>query len=47
MAIVTDACRKGQSVVISDLSDFIGEEIGMLSIVIVGSSRMARGTETD
>ena len=38
----TDAYRKGQSVVISDLSDFIGEEIGMLSIVIVGSSRTAR-----
>ncbi len=42
VAIVTDAYRKGQSVVISDLSDFIGEEIGMLSIVIVGSSRTAR-----
>ncbi len=42
VAIVTNAYRDNQSVVISDLRSFTSEEIGMLSIVIIGSSRTER-----
>ena len=38
VAIVTNAYREGQEVVITTLADFTKEEIGMLSIVIVGNS---------
>ena len=39
VAVVTNACREGEKVVISDLQRFTGEEIGMLSIVIIGNSQ--------
>jgi len=39
VAVVTNACREGEKVVISDLQRFTGEEMGMLSIVIIGNSR--------
>jgi len=39
VAVVTSAFREGQSVAISNLRDFAGEEIGMLSVVIIGNSQ--------
>ncbi len=42
VAIVTNAFREGERVVITDLDSFTDEEIGMLSIVIIGNSRTVR-----
>lgn len=39
VAVVTNACREEESVVISDLEHFTGEKIGMLTVVIIGNSR--------
>ncbi len=39
VAIVTNAYRDGQTKLISNLRDFAGEEIGMLSVVIIGNSQ--------
>lgn len=39
VAIVTDAFRKDESVVITDLENFTAEEINMRSIVIIGNSQ--------
>jgi len=39
VAIVTNAYRKEQSIVITDLTSFTDEEIGMRSIVIIGNSQ--------
>ena len=45
VAIVTNAYRKGESIVITDLQNFTEEEIGMLSVVIVGNSKTVRSGE--
>ena len=45
VAIVTNAYRKGESIVITDLQNFTDEEIGMLSVVIVGNSKTVRSGE--
>ena len=42
VAVVTNACRKDESIVITDLDNFTDEEIGMLSIVIIGNSQTER-----
>lgn len=42
VAIVTNAYREGESVVITDLNSFTDEAIGMFSIVIVGNSMTAK-----
>ncbi len=39
VSIVTNACRKGETLVISDLENFTNEDIGMLTIVIIGNSQ--------
>ncbi len=39
VAIVTNAYREGQTKTISNLRDFADEEIGMLSVVIIGNSQ--------
>jgi len=39
VGIVTNAYREKQSVIISDLNNFVDEEINMLSIVIIGNSQ--------
>ena len=38
VAIVTNANREGQTIVVTTLDDFTKEDIGMLSIVIIGNS---------
>lgn len=38
VGIVTDACRAGEHVVLTTLGDFDAEAVGMLSLVVVGSS---------
>ncbi|MEK6589702.1 MAG: precorrin-3B C(17)-methyltransferase [Nitrospinota bacterium] len=42
VAIVTNAFRKGERTVITDLHHFTEEEIGMFSIVIIGNSSTVR-----
>jgi precorrin-3B C17-methyltransferase len=39
VAIVTNAYRDGQTVALSNLRNFVMEEIGMLSVVIIGNSQ--------
>lgn len=39
VAIVTNALREGESIMISDLQNFTGKEMGMLSLVIIGNSQ--------
>ncbi|MBE9537175.1 MAG: precorrin-3B C(17)-methyltransferase [Proteobacteria bacterium] len=39
VSVVTNACREGESVIISDLENFTGEKIGMLTVVIIGNSQ--------
>ncbi len=39
VAVVTSAYREGQTVAVSNLRDFAGEDIGMLSVVIIGNSQ--------
>ncbi len=42
VAIVTNAFREGETIVITDLHNFTEKEIGMLSIVIIGNSQTVR-----
>jgi precorrin-3B C17-methyltransferase len=42
VAIITNASREGERIVITDLNNFTEEGIGMLSIVIIGNSQTVR-----
>ncbi len=42
VALVTNAYRDGQSLVLSDLDSFTDEEIGMLTVVLIGNSQTVR-----
>lgn len=42
VAIVTNCFREGERIVITDLHNFTDEDIGMLSVVIIGNSQTVR-----